>query len=331
MDIKKLEKEEFLKLSKEINIHPLQSAAWGEVKSPDWNVERILIAEKFPLSIFIKKIPFIGLKFGYIPRGIIFNDDKNISRILDSLINFVKEKKLSHLLLDTAIDFDNYFKGEDICIKKSLKEYGFNVSGRQEQPIRTIVLDLSKSEDELLSDMRSKHRQYIRKSQRNGVCIETGTDENIDDFIQIIDAIKKERGYLMHESDYYRKVWKYFRQEDSAHMFIAKVQGKIVGTYMLIFSKDNTYEMFGGCNREGRNLLANYALKWESIKYSKSIGKKYYDQWGAEFVYEGLVQFKEGFGGKVVEYPDQYVYFNSNLGYMIYKLLRKVNNLRKHL
>lgn len=331
MDTKKLGKEEFLQLSKEINIHPLQSAAWGEVKSPDWNVERVFMNEECPLSIFIKKIPFIGLKFGYIPRGIIFNDDKNISRVLDSLTNFVKERKLSHLLADPAIDFENYFMDKDINIERSLKEHNFKVSGRQEQPIRTVVLDLSKSEDELLADMRSKHRQYIRKSERNGVVIETGSDKNIDDFIKIIEDIKKERGYLMHESEYYRKIWRNFRQEDSAYMFIAKVQRRIVGTYMLIFSKDNTYEMFGGCNREGRNFLANYALKWESIKYSKSIGKKYYDQWGAELVHEGLVQFKEGFGGKVVEYPSQYVYINSNLGYRIYKLFRKVNNLRKHL
>jgi len=330
MDIKILEKYEVLRICKELNIHPLQSAAWGEVKMPEWEVERILINEKFPLSIFIKQIPLIGLKFGYIPRGIVFNDDRNVSMILDSLISFVKQKKLSHLLVDPAIDFENYFMDKDIDIDRSLKENNFKVSGRQEQPIRTVVLDLSKSEDELLSDMRSKHRQYIRKSKRNGVVIETANDENIDNFIHIIDAIKKERGYLMHEGDYYRKVWKNFRQEDKACMFLARVRGEIIGAYMLIFSRDNTYEMFGGCNREGRNLLANYALKWESIKYSKSIGKKYYDQWGAELVHEGLVQFKEGFGGKIIEYPSQYVYINSSLGYMVYKILRKVNSLRKY-
>jgi len=331
MDIKKLEEEKYINLSKEINIHPLQSFAWGGVKCPDWSVDRILINEKVPLSVFIKQIPFIGLKFGYIPRGIVFNDDRNVSEIVESLVSFVKEKKLSHLLIDPAIDFEKCFKERGVNIEEALKKYNFKVSGRQEQPIRTVVLDLSKSEDELLSDMRSKHRQYIRKSKRNGVIIETANDENIDDFIRIIDAIKKERGYLMHECGYYRKIWKNFRQEDGTHMFIARVEGEIVGAYMLLFSKDNTYEMFGGCNREGRNLLANYALKWESIKYSKRIGKKYYDQWGAELVHKGLVQFKEGFGGKIIEYPRQYVYVRNEAGFTTYKLLRKVNNLRRYL
>jgi lipid II:glycine glycyltransferase (peptidoglycan interpeptide bridge formation enzyme) len=175
--------------------------------------------------------------------------------------------------------------------------------------------------------MRSKNRQYIRKSVKNGIKVEMGKDKNIEDFCRIIEEIAKEKNYVIHEMKYYKNVWENFRKEDKTVMLIAKYKEKIVGAYMLLFSRDCAYEMFGGCNKDGSILLTNYALKWESIKYSKKIGKKFYDQWGAELVHPGLVQFKEGFGGKVIEYSKQYVYIYNSIAYKIYKLLRKVRNI----
>jgi len=335
MIIKELDKDEYIELSHKFNLHPLQSYAWGELKRPDWTPLRLGVYNKEDiisiLTILIKSMPFINSKFGYVPRGLALRNLGDLNIVLKEMINYIRSIKISFLLSDPDLSFCEWFANSENIIKKVVRSYidaGFIKGGRQEQPIRSVILDLAKSEEEMLADMRSKNRQYIRKSIKNGVKIEVGEDKHIENFCEILEEIAKEKNYVMHEMKYYKNVWENFRKEDKTVMLIAKYKEKTVGAYMILFSKYCAYEMFGGCNKDGSNLLANYALKWESIKYAKNLGKKFYDQWGAELVHPGLVQFKEGFGGKVIEYPNQYVYIYNSVAYKVYKLLRKARNLK---
>lgn len=330
MKIKELNKEKYIQYTEEINVHPLQAYSWGELKKPVWKALHLGMFEnekiQLVVSILIRKIPIVGKSFGYIPRGTFS------AEILSKIIEYCEDKKLAFLLIDPDISLETGVKGQKLeSVENVYKQIGMIKSGRQEQPIRTVVLDLTKSEDELLADMRSKHRQYIRKAERRGVEIKQGNDSDIEGFCRILQEIIDERGYKMHEIDYYKKVWELFRREGSAEMFVASMKDKVVGAYMLIFSKDGTYEMYGGCPERGKKHYANYALKWHSIKYSKDLGKKYYDQWGAELTQPGLVQFKEGFGGHVVEYPSQFVYVFSQSAYNFYKISRKFFNIIRNI
>ncbi|MBN2016446.1 peptidoglycan bridge formation glycyltransferase FemA/FemB family protein [Candidatus Dojkabacteria bacterium] len=329
MQIKELGKDEYLKFSEELNVHPLQSYSWGELKRPVWEPLRLGVFEAGEcLSIFTiltRRIPLVGKKFGYIPRGFSLKNQEYLSKILQKLIGTEYIRSLSFVLIDPEVFQIQNSKFEKIF--EIYRSVGFKESGRQEQPIRTVILDLTKSEEGLLADMRSKHRQYIRKAERKGVRIEKEAD--IEEFCKILSEIIEERGYKMHEIDYYRKVWELFREEGKAEMFIAKAESEAIGAYMLIFTRDGCYEMYGGAPERGKEYYGNYALKWESVKYAKSIGKKYYDQWGAEFIHPGLKQFKEGFGGQVVEYPSQCVYVNDGLEYLMYKVMRKIDRIRR--
>ena len=55
-----------------------------------------------------------------------------------------------------------------------------------------------------------------------------------------------------------------------------------------------------GCWRSGAESRANYLLKWESILGFKREGFATYDLWG--LATGGIAQFKEGFGGRRVDY-----------------------------
>lgn len=330
MEVKLLEKEQYINLSREFNAHPLQSYAWAELKKPAWSPIRLGVFEGDEavslLTILTRRIPLLGKKFGYIPRGIAVKDGKNLEEVLKLIIDYGKTIKLSHLMVDPEVDLRLKIKDSSV---EAYEKVGFKESGKQIQPNRTVVLDLSKSEEELLKDMRSKHRQYIRKAGRNGVKIRGGDERDVDLFCNIIEEIAKERKYVLHSAEYYRKVWELFNGQGHAKLFVAEKDGEVVGSYMLIFSALNAYEMFGGCNSKGNELLANYLMKWEAIQYCKQTGKRFYDQWGAEFKYKGLVQFKEGFGGEVVKFPPQYTFVYNTSGYAIYKVLNKVNEIRQ--
>lgn len=326
MQIRKVKKEIYNEVHLERNGHPLQAFSWGELKKPNWNPIRLGVFEKSKcisvVSILQRSIPLYGKTFGYVPRGIVVQDEKLLSEVIRLLTEHCSH--LTHLLIDLDIDFQNNNIDQTVNVFKNV---GFIENGLQIQPNRTVVLNLSKDEEVLLKDMRSKHRQYIRKAEREGVDVRFGTDSDLADFCRIIREIGKEKGYVLHTCDYYRKVWELFRE--NSELLVSKYKGRTVGAYMVLMNKSNVYEMYGGCNKVGNAKLANYLMKWKAIKHSKAIGKKYYDQWGAEFKYPGLVQFKEGFGGNIAEYPPQLVYVNDKIGFNIFKIFDKLNQLRQ--
>ncbi len=336
MNVLEVGKRKYKKIAEKLNPHPLQSYSWGELKKPGWDPLRLEIKKGKNsiglVTILQKTIPLINKDFGYIPRGICVKYHKYYSKALEAIDHYLQKKKLTHLIIDPNLPFSEWSEN-----KKSLKEKlgkdlsnaGFKLDGNQIQPNRSVIIDLTKSKEAILKDMRSKHRQYIRKSVRKGITIRRGNKEDLKSFFRIIDYLKNKKGYLLHSHDYYRKVWEYFSKTEQVEIFIASQKKKVVGSYIVLFNSDTAFEMYGGCTSEGNNLLAGYLMKWESIRYAKRLGKKFYDQWGAEYKYPGLVQFKEGFGGDVINFPSQHTKIYNSTGYRFYNMFIKINELRQ--
>jgi lipid II:glycine glycyltransferase (peptidoglycan interpeptide bridge formation enzyme) len=336
MIVKELDKAQYVVESAKIAHHVLQSAPWGALKFPSWEPLRFGFYDENALRAVIlvltRKLPLIGKKFGYVPRGIALADVRDYDEVVGLLAKSICQENVAFLLIDPDVAFPEYFEfGEDYLatLRDVYTRSGFTACGNQVQPNRTIVLDLSKSEDELLSGMKSKHRQYIRKAQNNSITIHEGTTDDLSAFCRILSEISSMKGYILHADSYYKKVWEVFAESGSVKLFLASRGKEILGSYMLLFGKDTVYEMYGGSNSEGGNLRANYLLKWECIRYCKAKGIRFYDQWGAEEWYPGLVKFKEGFGGTVINYPSQYVYVHDKFAYTVYKLFERVNRIKQ--
>ena len=58
--------------------------------------------------------------------------------------------------------------------------------------------------------------------------------------------------------------------------------------------------LYGGTNAEGRKLNAKYLINWEALKRAKAAGYATYDLWGLPN--EGITYFKQGWGGRQVDY-----------------------------
>jgi lipid II:glycine glycyltransferase (peptidoglycan interpeptide bridge formation enzyme) len=338
MHIKELDKDTYTKLTGELRPHIMQSYIWGEIKRPQWDPLRLAVYEEDKIvsiiTILRRRIPIIGRHIGYIPRGIIVKDQGMLSKIFNHIKKELPKYKILTLLIDPDVDLNNYFdsnKEANKLMEDALSEAGFSQIGRTMQPMRTIIIDLSKDEDALLSEMRSKHRQYIRKAKRNGVKIRMGNVDDFETFYKILRDISEQKAYEIHTKEYHENAYKMFDDEGKAALFMAEVNGEVVGSYMVFYDERIAYEMYGGCGEKGKNLLANYALKWASVQHAKNLSKKFYDQWGAEFIYPGLVQFKEGFGGKVIEYPKQYAYSPVPFGVIFYQLMQKTFSIARNL
>jgi lipid II:glycine glycyltransferase (peptidoglycan interpeptide bridge formation enzyme) len=267
--------------------HPLQLWAWGQVKAGHgWVAERIFAYEEDEIvgaaQVLIRRLPLPFRAFGYIPRGPIA-DEAHQGEFLQKLAALVKR---DHHAVALSIEPDEVaFEKPDGWIRSTNKVLS----------AETILLDVTKSESELLAVMAKKTRQYIRKSGADVTIKQVKKREDIDACLAIYQQTAARAGFNLHDTQYYRDV--YQQMQDYSPIFAAYVDGEPVSFLWLAISETTAYELYGGMNDRGQELRANYALKWHAIRKVKEWGLSRYDFGG--LVAGGVSNFKQGWSEDV--------------------------------
>lgn len=188
----------------------------------------------------------------------------------------------------------------------------------QVPPRTTLVIGLSKSEEELLSAMHEKARYNIRLAERRGIRVRrAGVDESFRAFWSLMRETAKRGRVGIHAREYYRKMLETVQGGDvQARLFLAVHREIPLATAILITCGDTATYLHGGSSSEQRNLMAPHLLQWRMMQYAKHHRMKWYDMWGIApqdergktreergyvHPWTGITRFKLGFGGEVKE------------------------------
>ena len=184
---------------------------------------------------------------------------------------------------------------------------------------QTYTINLGKTEAELLESMARKHRQYIRKSERDGVRIERTMDAGSDlqSIYELYSETGQRAGFSIHSAAYYAQLWRQLGEHN--HVYTASFEGRHVAFLWLATGGGTAYELYGGANDAGFQAKANYSLKWRAISDMKANGYRTYDFNGR--FNEGVARFKEGFGPVETDYVGTWDYPVSKLGYHVWERL----------
>lgn len=263
--------------------HPLQLWGWGEVKAAHgWKVERVFIEENETkigaAQLLIKPLPSLFKALTYIPRGPMA--EKNSREVVfEALADYVKK---TH-------------GGVAITIEPDWEEMpplqGWQKSSNTVLIPRTLILDLNKTEDELLADMTKKTRQYIRKSASDVEVRRVKNREELEKCMDLYKLTAQRAGFPLHGDDYYYDIFE--KMGDFSPVFVAYNQNKPVAFLWLAISRETAFELYGGMNDTGQELRANYTLKWQTIQTMKKWGIHRYDLNG--LLNDGVSTFKQGF------------------------------------
>ena len=314
--------------------HPLQLWGWGELKSQssNWKVKRVFLKngeEKYidrkkkdhsdivaAAQILVRKLPFPLRNFAYIPRGALVVSKKPIERARISreiALWASKNIKPKPVCLTMEPDWNN----GDFELSK-----GWKKSKNTILIPRTLILNLTQNEDELLAKMSKKTRQYIRKSGGEVKVRQLKTEEEVDRALEIYTETAKRAGFAIHSKDYYHKLYQKMGENSPIFgAFIEKEQGdsskneednfesgyktpderiaeKLKNQEMVAFlwfaqSDSVAFELYGGMTEAGQKARANYILKWIAIIEMKNRGVKRYDFNG--LLNDGISKFKAGF------------------------------------
>jgi lipid II:glycine glycyltransferase (peptidoglycan interpeptide bridge formation enzyme) len=203
-------------------------------------------------------------------------------------------------------------------------------------PAHSLVLDLNKSEDELLSEMKSKTRYNIRLANRKGVeCKHVGM-EYFDDFIRLLDQTAVRDHIRSHPKDYYKAMLTAMRGgEAKAFLAMAFFDGRPIAANVIVdFAGQRTY-VHGATSNLHRNVMAQYALHWFLIQEAKEAGMKSFDFYGIapdgagkNHPWYGITRYKRGYGGELIETPGTYELQTKHIWYGAYRIAKKIRRIK---
>lgn len=209
------------------------------------------------------------------------------------------------------------------------------------QPGITLTVDLSLAPDELLAKMHPKTRYNIKVAQRHNIEVQSELVVTpqyglyVEEVINLILQTQSRQNYRGHNKNYYRQFVDFFALNNHTNdlqitIYKALYQRQLLACgIMADFGKTRVY-LFGGSSEQNKNLMAPYLMHWQAMLDSKAGGMSVYDLGGSEVSAggeRGFTRFKQGFGGKVVEYAGAYdaVFIPSR--YLVYKILRRIRRL----
>ncbi len=282
-----------------------QSWAWGEFQSVlGREVVRVFILDdgdelEAPLAAaqFIHQPRALVGGYWLAPRGPVFSADLSKEQHEEVLQALIHQLSLPHSL---------FVRVEPPVMAGSLdlpKEY---VPHRAYNPAVTGLLDLTKSEDELLAAMHHKTRYNIRLAERHGVKVSLTDD--IGTFLRLTKETSERDRFLAPEYAYLEKTYRELSKAGVARLRIAEGQNEILAMSMEMVYGDTVTYLHGASSSRLRDVMAPFALHWDAIKAAKTEGKANYDLWGCnpedpsdlnyKKSWEGITRFKAGWSGR---------------------------------
>jgi len=272
--------------------HPLQLWGWGETKrSGRWTPHRLALVEgdtwQGAAQVLEWRVPSLGRSFMYVPRGPVVEPGSEAARgLLEAVVTWAKGRRALYVRIEPAWTTD------------APGGKRWRRSRHMVQMSATYTIDLTKSEDDLMAPMSHKHRQYIRKGERDGITVERVTGSELAAMYWMYAETAQRAHFGIHGQDYYERLARELGEH--SYLYYAKHEDKPVAFLWLAAAGKTAYELYGGVNMAGQELKANYYLKWRAIMEMKAAGHALYDFNGR--VTEGVAQFKAGFGADSMDW-----------------------------
>lgn len=199
------------------------------------------------------------------------------------------------------------------------------------------VLDLTKSEDELLKNMRQRLRRALRKAEKNGITVEKSTNpEDIHEFYQIQMETAGRHGFVAFSEDFFYKQFAALAKNGEAVLYTAKYQGETLAQNFMIFYGNEASYHYGVSSELGTKLSGAPLLHMEAMRDARERGIKRYNFWGiveedeVHHRFYGVSCFKRGFGVTELKYVPAHDLVLKPGKYVLTKLIEDVRKKVRH-
>jgi lipid II:glycine glycyltransferase (peptidoglycan interpeptide bridge formation enzyme) len=216
------------------------------------------------------------------------------------------------------------------------KEAGLVKASADIQPPDTVILDISRPEEELLAGMHKKWRYNIGLAEKKGVLVEEASPERLSDWYELYRITGERDRIALHPESYYLGQFDLCRDLALAggtagvdypdlRLWTASFEGEFLAGIITSFYGNRATYLYGASSNSRRNLMPSYALQWKAMEAAKKAGCGEYDFFGIppnddpEHPMHGLYKFKMNFGGNPVHYLGCWDRVYGRLFYYLYR------------
>jgi hypothetical protein len=257
-----------------------------------------------------------GLELGYVPYGPDTPDPGAAGLARESLLLALGEATRPHLprgVVFLRFDLPWTSPADQPRLAQSAR---LRRAGVEIQPVHTVLLDVSRSDEELLAAMHHKTRYNVGLAARRGVEVVEGRESSeLAEWYAIKVENDRRDSIVTHSEEYFgalmRAAWA-SRGGPVLRLLLGRVGGRVVGGIIVSFCGAAARYLHGASADEQRNTMFSYALQWRAIEMAREHGCSTYDLYGIPpdddpaHPMHGLYRFKTGFGGTIVHRPGCY-------------------------
>lgn len=302
--------EEFLS-KKEIAYYPFfQCWNWGDVQNRlGFQIFRLglfnsskLIGVCLTIDVPARRGHYLHLRHGPV---FLKNTESNFTFFVDHIKKNASEQNAAFLRVSPLVVTDTY------------PALFFKQQGAIRAPIHNMdaqicsILDITRTEDELLMGMRKSHRYLIRKAQKMDITITRASKkEQVQQFLDFYKEFSHRKGFVGHSGVI--EEYEEFKKDDQAVLFLAEYKNKLISAALIAYVGSTAIYRHSASLAQYRDIPASYLIQWESIKEAQKRKKTSYNFWGIakeedkNHPWQGLTLFKTGFGGQTVEFTPAY-------------------------
>ena len=249
--------------------------------------------------------------------------------IRGNLIDLCKKENCLFFQVETVDYSDSIF----LLFPKGVPEGGGIIPGYYKKFITpyTAIIDLEKTEEEILAKMKPKGRYNIKLATKKGVIAEIveKNETNIKSYYDLMLETTSRDNFSGNSLEYYSD---FLNNLENSKLILAKKDDKVIAWGIFVFDTEVSiyYYWASSSDKEYRNLMAPYLVQWEAIKHAKSIESKIYDflwvatPWDENSELAWVTSFKKKLTSDIIKVSDSYIYINKTIKYFVINTLRKL-------
>ncbi len=199
------------------------------------------------------------------------------------------------------------------------------------------VLDLKKSEAEILAGASQGFRRKLRKSEKLDIEVSADDkDESIKDFCELEKKHAERQRYVAFSESFLTKQFEAFRENNEVLIYTAKKDGEILAQNFIIFYGPEASYHYGVSSDLGTKYSAAPLLHLKAMEEARKRGCSRYNLWGIVGTDEkshrfyGVSEFKRSFGCEELKYTPAHDLILKPYKYQLTKIIESVRKKIRH-
>ena len=198
------------------------------------------------------------------------------------------------------------------------------------QPRFVFAIDVEdKSDEELLASFSQEWRRNIKKAEKSEVNVRQASFSDLETFHTLYKETAKRDKFTPRPLNYFKQMWKSLNENSNnlaeMRLYIAEQENICHAACLWVRVGKHVWYTYGASSTSGRELRPSNAIQWQMMRDARDAGASIYDMRGIAATLNeksplfGLLRFKIGTGGKVIQYVGEWDFV---LKPLIYKAFR---------